>query len=88
MDVTKRPSVPMSIRIRCVDGTDYPPGKQQCLVKGSARGNSITLYTQGGDDWAHMTPSKARKLAKWLLEAACECDARAGIVAEQVEKPF
>jgi hypothetical protein len=47
-----------------------------CVVKMSVRNHSVSLSIEGGDQWPHMTPSQARRLAKWLVRGAEEVEAR------------
>ena len=64
-------SVQTSVVIGCDDNAGNP-----CDLKMSVRNSFVALRVDGGDEWAHMTPDKARRLAKWLCRGADEAEER------------
>lgn len=64
-------SVSVSVSVQCVDNA-YEP----CEVKLSVREKKVALFIRGGDEWAHLTPRQAKRLAQWLMRGAEEADQR------------
>lgn len=67
----RRFSVPLSVVIESEDKSG-----EKCEMKLSVRNHAISLRIEGGDEWAHMTPAQARRLARWLVRGADESEAR------------
>lgn len=67
----RRFSMPLSVVIESADGS-----YEKCAVKLSVRNHAVSLRIEGGDEWAHMTPAEARRLARWLVRGADESEAR------------
>ncbi len=64
-------SVQTSVAISCDDNSREP-----CELKMSVRNSYVAVRVDGGDEWAHMTPDQARRLAKWLCRGADEAEER------------
>ncbi len=55
-------AVRRNLRMLC----DSNEGEGKCVLYGSIRGSNVAFYTEGGDEWPHLTVKQVIKLRDFL----------------------